>query len=202
MANPLAPTNKPTRNTAISCARGLRRGFTVATLGASSRLRAVWFEVGHDTKVVAGPDAIDGLIENSLAAADVQGRAVVSVAADEDVIDASERPVGILHQRVLVGREGLSRLMGMDPLPGIPVANADPVERLAAGPESDARGLGVRVHVASDDRVLTQVRRDGFDRSGDDHRLQLAFAREVDLEARVVVDEHDAPNWSRNVDFS
>src|SRR3954471_9554680 len=45
-------------------------------------------EIGREPEVIAGPHAVDGLVEQAVARADVERGAVVA-AADEDVVDAA-----------------------------------------------------------------------------------------------------------------
>src|SRR5215211_1329311 len=103
------------------------RGRTPRELAGARKL-----QIGDHAEVVAGPDAVHRLVEDALAAGDLQRRPAVLAAADEHVVEAPERPVPVPDQRV-GRRERLPPLVAVRALPGIPVADARPVERLPAG---------------------------------------------------------------------
>src|SRR5215207_8839829 len=106
-------------------------------------------EVGEDAEVVAGPDAVNRLVQDPLAAGDLQGRAV-GAAADHDVVD----PPAPLQRHLadpdeaVVGGEGVPGLARVARFPGVLVADAGAVQGLAAGPEPDAGCVRGGVEVA------------------------------------------------------
>ena len=122
-----------------------------------------------------------------------------STPTNEDVVDAPERPVGVEDERV-VRRERRAVLTRVGALPGVPVADAVPVERLAAGPEADARGTGVGVHVACHDDVPA-IARECFDCASGGDGLPLSLELEARLPAREMVDEDQRAERCRGVDF-
>src|SRR6266540_4997300 len=50
-------------------------------------------EVGHDSEMVARPDAIDRFVEDPRAGADLERRSPMLAASHEDVVEPAERPV-------------------------------------------------------------------------------------------------------------
>jgi hypothetical protein len=150
--------------------------------------------------VVARPDAIDGLVEDNLALGNLQGGAAVEAVPDQDVIESSEREVPVGHERV-PGHEGLAGLTRMGRLPGVAVADARPLNRLAASPEPDTGRVRIVGEVAGDDDVAVEVWSERLDRSGGLHRLALADDLELELPVRHDVGQEDGAKGRRGVDL-
>jgi hypothetical protein len=151
---------------------------------------------------VGRPDAVDRLVEDARARRDVQGGSVVD-AAHHDVVDPSAallRP-GSLRQQPVVGGEGVPGVVGVDALPGVPVADAGAFQRLAAAPEMHAGRLRNGVEVAGDDHVQAPPADQRLDGPGRRHGLQFALVLEVEPEVGVVVGEQQRADRLRRQDL-
>ena len=82
-------------------------------------------------------DTGGALIECAAAATDDQGRTAGVAAADEDVIDAAERPVEVHLVRVFRD-ESVKWLARVGGLPGTAVTDAHVLDNVTAGPEPHA----------------------------------------------------------------
>src|SRR5215211_3473872 len=116
--------------------------------------------------MIAAPGAVDRFVEDALARRDLERRATVLPAADQDVVDPLERLIPVGHVRVLRG-EGVARLARVRALPGVAVTDAHPVQRLLAGPEADAGRVWRGVEVACHDHVPFLADEEFFDRTRD-----------------------------------
>src|SRR5688500_17060171 len=79
-------------------------------------------QVGDEAVMVAGDGPVDRFHEGEIAPGDAQCRAAAPAAADQDVVDPAEWPVG-RGQRVL-GSKRISRLSRVGAVPGVAVAHA------------------------------------------------------------------------------
>jgi hypothetical protein len=116
-------------------------------------------EVGNEVEVITGPVPIDRFIKDPLAGGDRKGGSAVLATAHEEVIDASERPVPISHQRVLRG-EDVARFTRMCALPCVAVTDAHAAQGLTATPEADARRVGVGIESTGQHHVQTALTSD------------------------------------------
>src|SRR5215218_275690 len=146
-------------------------------------------EVGDHPEMVARPHAALGLVEEALAGDDVE-RGPVLDAAHHDVVDPAAqlpRPLAAGYERVS-RRESVAGIFRVGALPGVPVTDARTVQRLAAGPEAHAGGVGGGVEVAGQDHMVhLSLLHQLFDEARGRHGLQLALALEAKLPRGVVV---------------
>src|SRR5216683_2865593 len=93
--------------------------------------------------MIAGPDAIERLVEDSFTGSNVQCEATMQAKAYKDVVDSPERPIpkglhafdhAILDQGI-ARCEGMARIFRMCALPGISIANAHITQRLSSRPK-------------------------------------------------------------------
>ena len=144
--------------------------------------------------MVAGRD----VVEDPSTGSDGERRAAVFAAAHEHVVDVSERPVGIGDERILTRAEGRRGLVGMDAPPGVAVADAESVQRLATGPEPQACSDRIGIEVARHHGVAGQL----FEATRGLDGLALALQLLLRLPARKVVEEAQALFDSGHVDKS
>lgn len=153
----------------------------------------------HDAEVIAGPHAVQWLVEDTDTSLDVQGGTPVVTAPNQNVVDAPKRPVRVGHERI-DGREGMASILRVAAVPSIPVTHAHSAQRLATGPEAQARCVGWSIEVAGDDdmalgfgEVLEELRgRDG---------LPFALELKAQLPAGEVVDEQQRSDGTGGEDF-
>src|SRR6476660_4623889 len=93
-------------------------------------------KVGDEAEMVTGPYSVDRFVKDPLAGGNFECGTSMLPTAHEDVIDPSERPVPIGHQRV-VRRKGVARFSRMCALPSITIADAHLTQGLTARPEAD-----------------------------------------------------------------
>src|SRR5262249_47317020 len=114
-------------------------------LGRGVRNCAWGRQASNEAEMVARPHAPDRFVEDARAGRDLESGSSVITRAHENIIDPSEGPVPISHER-MARREGVAWIAGMRALPSISVTDAHAAQGLTARPEAHARcgGLGIQ----------------------------------------------------------
>jgi hypothetical protein len=152
--------------------------------------------------MIAGPDAIDGLIEDSGAARNVHGLASMCPKTHEDIVDSPERPIAerarVLDHFIFNDRacwsKGMSRIIRIRASPSIAIAYADVAQGLAAGPKAYAGSLWVRVEISNQHHLLRNALNLFLDEASRHHGLEFALALKIQLEMGKMVDEQEGPD--------
>src|SRR5918998_6398076 len=187
-------------------ARSYTEGSNISPVSLVVR-RGTWpweRQVRYDAEVVTRPHAFYRLVEDALAAGDLE-RGTMVAAADHYIVDPAtqlQRPVAAAHHERVARRECVTGIHGVGAFPGVPVADARVTQGLQPAPEAHASRVGGSVEVAGQDHVayLPLAQQILYEARGR-HSLQLALVLEAQLPRGVVVGEQQRSERVRRQDL-